>query len=112
MRSIVVGDIYALLGRADELAELLRETQERARLEPGCVACAFAEVVGDPGHHVVLQEWRDQAALDAHYASPNFRRYQERVGDFLARPSEVCLHRVAETVQLADPGPMDPRRAD
>jgi quinol monooxygenase YgiN len=109
---VVVGDIYALAGRADELDELLQETQEHARSEPGCVAYAFAEVVRDPGHYVIAQEWRDEAALEAHYASPAFRRYQDRIGEFLARPSEVRLHRVAQTVQLADPGPMDPRRAD
>jgi quinol monooxygenase YgiN len=110
--SVVVGDIYGLVGRAHELVELLRETQEHARAEPGCVAYAFAEVVGDPGHYLVVQEWRDEAALEAHYASPTFRRYQDRVGELLARPSAVRLHRVAQTVQLADPGPMDPRRAD
>jgi quinol monooxygenase YgiN len=110
--AVVVGDIYALVGRADELVELLHETQEHARSEPGCVAYAFAEVVRDPGHYIVVQEWRDEAALEAHYASQAFRRYQDRVGELLARPSEVRLHRVAQTVQLADPGPMDPRRAD
>jgi hypothetical protein len=36
------------------------------------------------------------------------RATHERV----ARPSEVPRHRVAETLQLGDPGPMDPRRAD
>jgi quinol monooxygenase YgiN len=110
--SVVVGDIYALVARADQLVELLRETQERARSEPGCVAYAFAEVVGDPGHYVVLQQWRDEAALEAHYASSTFRLYQEHVGEFLARPSQVRLHRVAQTVQFTDAGPMDPRRAD
>ena len=112
MGALVVGDIYALVGRAHELVELLRTTQEHARSEPGCVAYAFAEVVGDPGHYLVVQEWRDEAALEAHYASPTFRRYQQRVGEFLARPSEVRLHRVAQTLQLAEPGPMEPRRAD
>jgi quinol monooxygenase YgiN len=110
--ALIVGDIYSLVGRADELVELLSETQVRARSEPGCLAYAFAEVVGDPGHYLVVQQWRDEAALDAHYSSPTFQRYQERVGEFLARPSEVRLHRVAETVHLRDPGPMDPRRAD
>jgi quinol monooxygenase YgiN len=110
--ALIVGDIYSLVGRADELVELLSETQVRARSEPGCLAYAFAEVVGDPGHYLVVQQWRDEAALDAHYSSPTFQRYQERVGEFLARPSEVQLHRVAETVHLRDPGPMDPRRAD
>lgn len=112
VNALVVGEIHGLVGRAAELAELLRETQEHARTEPGCIAYAFAQVVAEPGRYLVVQEWRDEAALEAHYASPAFRRYQERVGELLARPSEVRLHRVAETTRLADPGPMDPRRAD
>jgi quinol monooxygenase YgiN len=110
--TLIIGDVYGLVGPVNELVELLSETQREARLEPGCLAYAFAEVVGDPGHYLVVQEWRDEAALDTHYSSPTFQRYQERVGEFLARPSEVRLHRVAETVHLRDPGPMDPRRAD
>jgi quinol monooxygenase YgiN len=110
--SVVVGDIYTLVGRREEVVELLRETQERARLEPGCVLYAFAEVVADPGRYVVIQEWRDDAALQAHYASGVFKAYQARVGELLARPSEVRIHRVAETVHPADGEPMDPRRAD
>jgi quinol monooxygenase YgiN len=107
---VVVGDIYTLLGR--QVVELLRETQDRVRLEPGCVAYVFAEVVADPGRYVVIQEWRDDAALQAHYASDAFQAYQARVGALVARPSDVRIHRVAETVHPADPGPMDPRRAD
>jgi quinol monooxygenase YgiN len=110
--ALIIGDVYGLVGRAPELVDLLRETQEQARSEPGCVAYAFAEVLADPGHYLVVQEWRDEAALEAHYATPAFRRYQDRVGELLARPSEVRLHRVTQTLQLTDPGPLDPRRAD
>jgi quinol monooxygenase YgiN len=109
---VVVGDVYTLVGRHRDVVDLLRDTQDRARLEPGCLSYAFAEVVADPGHYVVVHEWRDDAALEAHYASDAFRAYQARVGDLLARPSEVRVHRVAETTHPADPGPMDPRQAD
>ena len=112
MTAVVVVDIYGVVGRTRELVALLRTTQADARSEPGCVAYAFAEVVGEPGHHLVIQEWRDEAALEAHFASAAFLRYQHHVGELLARPSEVRLHRVAQTVQLTDPGPLDPRRAD
>ncbi len=112
MTAVVVVDIYGLVGRAGEPVELLRTTREAARSEPGCVAYVLAEVIGDPGHHLVIEEWRDEAALEAHYASASFRRYQHHVGELLARPSEVRLHHVARTVQLTDPGPIDPRRAD
>jgi quinol monooxygenase YgiN len=110
--TLIIGDIYGLVGPVDELVKLLSETQREARLEPGCLVYSFAEVVGDPGHYLVVQEWRDEAALEAHHASSAFQRYQESVGEFLARPSEVRLHRVAQTLHLRDPGPMDPRRAD
>lgn len=109
---VVIGDIQTLLGRHEEVVGLLHETQDRARLEPGCTGYVFAEVVADPGHYVVVEEWRDEDALRTHYASDPYRAYQARVGELVARPSEVRIHHVAETVHAADPGPMDPRRAD
>ena len=111
-RPVVIGDVYGLVGRPSELAELLRETQDEARSSPGCLSYAFAEVVGEPGHYLVVQEWRDVGAMDAHYTSIAFQRYQYRVGEFLARPSEVRLHHVRQTLRLVDGAPQDPRRAD
>jgi quinol monooxygenase YgiN len=112
MTVVVLGDLYALVARRGELAGLLGETQAQARTEPGCVSYAFAEVVGEPGRFVVAQEWRDEAALQAHYRAAAFTDYQERVGEFLARPSEVRIHHVRDTLHPEDGGPMDPRRAD
>jgi quinol monooxygenase YgiN len=111
-RVVVVGEIHSLLGRRDELLELLLDTQVRVREEPGCVLYAFAEVVGEPGAFLVVQEWRDEAALERHYRSAPFLRYQEAVGDLLARPSELRVHRVSETLRPEQGAAMDPRRAD
>ena len=112
MQTLVVGDIHTLQGRRADVVELLRETQDRVRREPGCLAYTFAEAVADPGRYVVVQEWHDEAALEAHYASQAYKTYQQRIGELLSRPSEVRIHRIAEILHPADPGPMDPRRAD
>ncbi len=109
---VAVGDIYTVLGFREQVIQLLSETQDRVRGEPGCLSYTFAEAVGDPGHYVVTQEWRDESALEAHYSSPPIVEYQQRVVEFLARPTQMRIHHVAETVHPADPGPMDPRRAD
>lgn len=109
---VVVGDVYTLAGRRDEVIALLSDTQERTRPQPGCISFSFAEVLGDPGHYVVVEEWSDGAALRTHFKSDAFTSYQENVGGLLARPSEVRIHRVSETTRPVDSGPMDPRRAD
>jgi quinol monooxygenase YgiN len=109
---VVVGDLHALVGRRDQLLELLAETQARAREEPGCVSYAFAEVVGEPGRLLVCQEWDSEPALEQHYRSSGFADYQQRVGEFLARPSDVRIHHIRETLLPQAGAPMDPRRAD
>ena len=61
--------------RADEVERLLRELGDASRAE---AACAGFDVCrgGDenPGTFVLFEKWRDQAALDAHYATEHFQR--------------------------------------
>jgi quinol monooxygenase YgiN len=109
---IVFAHVHTLVGRRAEVLDVFREAAADARTQDGCLHYEFAESIDDPGRFVLVDEWRDQAALDAHFRSAGFLAYQENVGDLLARPSEVWIHRVSETVMPVDSGPMDPRRAD
>ena len=61
--------------KADEVERLLRELGEASRAEAGCAG--FAVCRGDAessGTFVLFEKWRDQAALDAHYATEHFQR--------------------------------------
>ncbi len=52
----------------------------------------------------------DEDALRAHFAAPHYRRYRGAVGELLARPSDVTVHHVSQTVHAIDPDPPDPAR--
>jgi len=61
----------------DEAAEaegMLIELRDASRREAGCVAYDVARDVDDPTVFVLHEVWRDQAALDAHYAEEHFTR--------------------------------------
>ena len=62
----------------------------------------------EPGELVLLASWTSEHALSAHYSSAHYRRYRERVGPLLARPSDVVVHHIATTVHALDPNPPDP----
>lgn len=109
---VALGDVYTKIVHRDKVRELMAATQAGVRMEPGCLSYVFAEVVGDPGHFAVVQEWRDQAALDEHYRSQTFADYQAQIGDCLVRESELRFHQVSGTVLPKDSAPMDPRLAD
>ena len=104
---VVVGDIYAQIPRREEVRDLMRATEARAREQSGCEYFAFAETLDDPGHFVVVQQWRDRRALDVHYASEVFASYQSQIGPLLVRNSELGIHEVRASARPVSPAALD-----
>jgi quinol monooxygenase YgiN len=100
-----LGDIYTQIPRREEVRELMRSTQASVREQPGCISYTFAESIDDPGHFVVVQQWRDQAAVGEHYTSPAFDQYQRKIAELLVRTSELRLHVVTEGFRPVDASP-------
>jgi quinol monooxygenase YgiN len=93
---IAIGDVYVQIPRRQAAEEAMLRAQTLAQDQDGCLSFAFAEALGDPGHFLVVQRWREQAALEAHYRSPAFSDYQAAIGPLLVRDSEMHLHQVQE----------------
>jgi len=47
------------------------------RAEDGCLTYSYARDVEDPGLVRVFEQWRDQAALDAHFQAPHMLTWQK-----------------------------------
>jgi quinol monooxygenase YgiN len=61
--------------RADEAQTLLQALRNASRAEAGCITFNVARSTDDPNAFVLYEEWKDQAALDFHYATPHFKQY-------------------------------------
>jgi len=59
----------------DRVTEILRNLALASRKEPGCVTFVPHHVDGDPETVLVYEQYRDQAAVDAHRASPHFKQF-------------------------------------
>jgi quinol monooxygenase YgiN len=59
----------------DRVTEILRNLALASRKEPGCVSYVPHHVDGDPETVLIYEQYRDQAAVDAHRASPHFEQY-------------------------------------
>src|SRR5215212_11959683 len=111
-RVVPVTRIHGIAGRRAELRELMRRAEAAAASEPGCLRYQFAIALADADEYVHVQEWIGDDAFDAHQRSHGFTEYQLGLVDLLARPSEMEVHRVGETVAPRPSAPMDPRTAD
>jgi quinol monooxygenase YgiN len=112
MPVLAIGDVFGISGRREELVAALTAAELDAAARPGCVRYAFAATIADPDHFVLVGEWRDRAAMDAHYASEAFAGFQLALDGLLARPSELTAYAVTGSARPVASGPMDPRDAD
>ena len=61
------------------------ELVEKTRLEPDCMAYDLYVDQKDPGHFIFVEQWPDQAALNAHCQSEHFRRLVPQINACQAR---------------------------
>jgi quinol monooxygenase YgiN len=107
----ITAEVHGLAGRAAELGELLFEHAGALAGADGCLGAMALQPVGaDLGEFVLETRWRDEAALRAHYATPEYTRYAEGVGELLARPSDVRIAYVDREVRATADLSQDPTR--
>jgi quinol monooxygenase YgiN len=104
-------EIHGLAGRARELRDLLVEHAARLTAADGCLGAATYEAIGaDAGEYVLQTRWRDEAAMRAHYGTPDYTRYVVGIGQLLARPSDVTITYVEREVRATADLSEDPTR--
>jgi quinol monooxygenase YgiN len=112
MTVVAMGRVHGIASAHRELVELMHRTAAAARAEPGCRSYDFAESLDRADEFIVVHEWDDRAALEAHYRGPAHDAYQQGLHGLLARPSDLAIHEVAATERPVGQGQMDPRDAD
>lgn len=59
----------------DRVAEVLRQLTAASRQEPGCLAYITHFVADDPGTALIYEQYKDEAALEAHRSSAHFKQH-------------------------------------
>jgi quinol monooxygenase YgiN len=76
---------------------LVAEMRRQSLAEPGCLGYEVFQGVGEPGALLLLERYRDSAALEAHRASHHYREL------VVERIVPVLAGRRVEFLQAKDP---------
>ena len=66
-----------------------------SRAEDGCEAYGYAEDVAEPGLIHVFEVWRDQAAIDAHFATPHMAEWRAAWPAFGVSDRRLSVYEIA-----------------
>jgi quinol monooxygenase YgiN len=76
--------------------ELLQGVIEASHAEEGCLKYTLHRSKNEPGTHVIVECWRSQADLDAHFGQPHMAPMQEVFG-YLEEPPTILFCRPMPT---------------
>ncbi len=73
---LITGTIRLPAGNLDVARPVMAAMLIASRAEDGCERYSYAEDIIEPGLIHVTELWRDQAALDCHFASPHIAHWR------------------------------------
>ncbi|NKY31181.1 putative quinol monooxygenase [Nocardia gamkensis] len=76
-------------GREAELRDLLQGMIEPTLAESGCIRYELYLHPTDPSRMVLLEEWADADALDAHFRTPHLRALATAFQEVLVEPFQL-----------------------
>ena len=78
--------------KVEEFVAAAKTIIAASRAEPGCISYTLYQ---DPYERTVFfffEEWKDQAAIDAHFAAPHFKAFSEKMKDLAAGPAAITIY--------------------
>ncbi|MDP1640825.1 MAG: putative quinol monooxygenase [Phenylobacterium sp.] len=95
MSLVIAGTIRVPPERLDAFRPHMLAMLEASRAEDGCLEYAYAEDVAEPGLIRVFEAWRDQAALDAHFATLHLAVWRAAWPEFGVSDRRLIAYEVA-----------------
>ncbi len=74
---VLIVKLRVQTGTEEECKTYMRAMEKETRKEPGCLMYVAHQSADDPTLLAFYEQYKDKAALDAHCASPYFKKYVE-----------------------------------
>src|SRR5262245_14067883 len=81
---VIAGSVRVKADKRDEALQAAVRMMEATRAEPGCRAYRFSTDLTDPTLVHLFEEWDDEQALAAHFATPHMAEFQRVLPAVLA----------------------------
>ncbi|WP_058304240.1 putative quinol monooxygenase [Gorillibacterium timonense] len=94
---IIHADFKVFPDKKQSFLEAVQPLVQGSQAEAGCIRYTLMQLVGDETAYTMVEEWKDQEAVDAHNASEHFQSFGRFAPSFLADKMNVKVFRTTDT---------------
>ena len=101
---VVVGRVRTDSSKREDLVRIGTAVAAASREEEGCIAYRLYEAADAPNEFVFVEEWRDDAALKAHFRTGHIAEFMAAIPGAIVGAPDVKFHEIASSRDLAEVG--------
>ena len=87
----VVAKLPVKEGKAQEAIDMFKALLKQVATEEGTLLYSLNQSKKDPNAIVIIERYKDDAALAAHSATPHFKEFSAKLGGVLAGRPEITV---------------------
>jgi quinol monooxygenase YgiN len=95
---MIVAKLTVKPDKVKAFAEAAKEIIEKSNKEAGCKSYQLYQDPYDNTKFVFVEEYKNQAAIDAHFASDYFKAFGPKISDLVVAPAKIKIISVANEV--------------
>lgn len=96
---IIAAKLYIKPEKIAEFTKLFQGMTDSTLKEPGCTQYQLYQNPYEKSSFLVFETYKNQAAVDAHFAAPYFKEYGDKIGALASKPAEIVIYDVAGEVK-------------
>lgn len=88
---IIAAKLTVKADKADAFVAAAKTIIAASRAEPGCISYTLYRNPHEPAVFFFFEQWKDQAAIDFHFAAPHFKAFGDQIKDMVAGAPEIRI---------------------
>jgi len=92
VKKIISAQVFIKPEKVDAFLAATKDLIEKSRAEEGCVSYSLYQDPQDKTKFLFFEEWKNQAAVDFHFATEHFGKFGETLEECASAPAVITIY--------------------
>jgi quinol monooxygenase YgiN len=92
---MITARVFIKAGSEDQFIEAAKTIIENSNKEEGCLGYMLYQDPYEKTNFIFVEKWKNQAAIDFHFATEHFKDFGTSTADLIAKPTEIKIIDIA-----------------
>ena len=90
-KKVISAQVFIKADKVDAFIAAAQNVIEKSRAEAGCISYSLYQDPQDKTKFLFFEEWKNQTAVDVHFATEHFQKFGEVLNDCASTPAVITV---------------------